>query len=144
MHEPFRDPERQPRFMRFYCCLGPLKKGFLAACRPLIGVDGCHLKGPYRGQLLTTVAVDANNGWWPIAYAVVEKEATEQWKWFFELLQLDLDIPNKGYAWTFIFDRQKVNLLLLISGHLCFLFNYCFSPNSIFFCCLFSWFILES
>ncbi|QHO43641.1 uncharacterized protein DS421_5g164420 [Arachis hypogaea] len=37
----------QPRFMRMYMCLDAVKKGFLAGCRPIIGVDGCHLKGDH-------------------------------------------------------------------------------------------------
>ncbi|CAL9011228.1 unnamed protein product [Prunus brigantina] len=36
-------------FQRIYVCLVACKKGFLEGCRPVIGVDGCHLKGPYPG-----------------------------------------------------------------------------------------------
>lgn len=43
------------RFNRIYICLEPLKRGFKQGCRPLIGFDGCHLKGPYGGQLLAAV-----------------------------------------------------------------------------------------
>ena len=38
---------------RSYICWVALKRGFLEGCRPLIEVDGCHLKGPYKGILLT-------------------------------------------------------------------------------------------
>jgi len=62
------------QFKRLYCCLGPLKDGFKKGCRPFIGVDGCFLKGPFPGQLLSAVGIDANNGMYPFAYAVVEKE----------------------------------------------------------------------
>ncbi|XP_027082435.1 uncharacterized protein [Coffea arabica] len=48
-------------------------------CRPVIGLDGCHIKGPYPGQLLSAVAVDSNN---------------------------DLEI-DKQYHYTFISDQQK-------------------------------------
>ncbi|CAL8169030.1 unnamed protein product [Prunus armeniaca] len=37
--------------------------------------DGCHLKGPYTGQVLTVVGIDGNNGLYPVAYAVVEVES---------------------------------------------------------------------
>ncbi|KAL0396236.1 UNVERIFIED_CONTAM: hypothetical protein Scaly_0072000 [Sesamum calycinum] len=40
-----------------------VKKGFLSECRPFIGVDGCHLKGPHGGVLLT--AVDKQKGLLP-------------------------------------------------------------------------------
>ncbi|CAL8151536.1 unnamed protein product [Prunus armeniaca] len=41
---------------------------------PLIGIDGCHLKGPYTWQVLTVVGVDGNNGLYPVAYVVVEQK----------------------------------------------------------------------
>ncbi|VVA39283.1 PREDICTED: transposon, partial [Prunus dulcis] len=65
--------------------------GFLEGCRPVIGVDGCHLKGPYPGQILTTVGVDGNN---------------DSWIWFFNLLIEDLGITNEK-AWVVISDKQK-------------------------------------
>ncbi|XP_071932925.1 uncharacterized protein [Coffea arabica] len=106
MFTPFRGSGGNPKFMRLYCCLDPLKKGFKNGCRPIIGQDGCHLKGVYRGQLLTTIAADPNNGWWPIAWAVVEREATEQWTWFLKYLSEDLEIENQCH-YTFISDQQK-------------------------------------
>lgn len=43
------NPLLQPRFgslyFWFYCC----KKGFIHGCRPLVGIDGCHLKTQYGG-----------------------------------------------------------------------------------------------
>ncbi|CAB4309835.1 unnamed protein product [Prunus armeniaca] len=36
--------ELPPLFERLYVCLDACKKDFLAGCRPIIGVDGCHLK----------------------------------------------------------------------------------------------------
>lgn len=90
-----------------YICLGSLKNGWKAYCRPIIGVDGCHIKGVFPGQLLRAISSDCSNEWWPIVWAVVEKDATKQWKWFFELLERDLEISNGGYALTFISDRQK-------------------------------------
>ncbi|KAL8156231.1 hypothetical protein AgCh_001359 [Apium graveolens] len=59
------------RFMRFYVCLGPLKEAFSQHCRRIIGLDGCHLKGPYGGQFLAAVGVDANDGMYPIAWTIV-------------------------------------------------------------------------
>lgn len=40
------------RFKRLYVCLGPLKEGFIHYCRPLVGLDRCHLKGPFGGMQL--------------------------------------------------------------------------------------------
>ncbi|CAL9006347.1 unnamed protein product [Prunus brigantina] len=93
-------------FEWIYIRLAGSKKGFLEGCRLVVGVDGCHLKGPYSGQILTTVGVDGNNGMFPLAYAVVEIESKASWIWFLELLIADLGIQN-GLAWVFISDKQK-------------------------------------
>lgn len=87
---------------------GSIKKGFRKGCRPLIGLDGCHLKGTFGGQLLTAVGCDSNDGMYPIAWAVVEAENSETWNWFLNLLCIDVQIINSG-GWTFISDRQKVS-----------------------------------
>ncbi|GAA0161279.1 hypothetical protein LIER_39197 [Lithospermum erythrorhizon] len=60
-------------FKRIYVCLKLLIDGFKAGCRKLIGLDGCHTKGVHKQQILTAVALDPNNGWWPLCWAVVEK-----------------------------------------------------------------------
>ncbi|XP_025635798.1 uncharacterized protein [Arachis hypogaea] len=57
-----------PLFSKLYVCLEACKRGFKTSCRPLIGLDGCHLKGYYGGQLLSAVGQDANNHFYVIAY----------------------------------------------------------------------------
>ncbi|KAB2622173.1 hypothetical protein D8674_024355 [Pyrus ussuriensis x Pyrus communis] len=94
------------RFQRIYVCLGACKEGFKSGCRPLIGLDGCHLKSLYGGQLLCAVGIDPNDETWVIAYAVVEMENKSSWIWFLELLAVDVGIVNQG-GWTFISDQQK-------------------------------------
>ncbi|KAL0379226.1 UNVERIFIED_CONTAM: hypothetical protein Sradi_3228100 [Sesamum radiatum] len=64
----------EERFSRFYVCFRALKAGFSAGCRPIIGVDGCHLKGPHGGILLTAIGVDPNNNLFPIAYAIISSK----------------------------------------------------------------------
>ena len=39
---------------------GGMQEGFLARCRPFIGLDACHLKNKLRGQLITAVCRDPN------------------------------------------------------------------------------------
>ncbi|KAL4558536.1 hypothetical protein LXL04_036737 [Taraxacum kok-saghyz] len=68
-------PTRQ--FKRIYVCLGPLKKGFSACLRDLLGLDGAFMKGPFPGQ-----------------------------KWFLENLGDDLELGTNS-NFTFITDRQK-------------------------------------
>nr|GEW40924.1 hypothetical protein [Tanacetum cinerariifolium] len=93
-------------FKRIYICLGPLKKGFKACGRDLLGLDGALIKGPYPGQLLTDVGLDGNNGIYPLAYSIVKKETTCSWTWFLECLGDDLGM-TKEYNFTFISDRKK-------------------------------------
>ncbi|XP_072054976.1 uncharacterized protein [Arachis hypogaea] len=83
-------PEGRPLFNRLYISLDACKKGFKAGCRPLIGLDGCFLKGYFGGHLLSAVGQDANNSFFVIAFAVVETENTESWKWFLSILHDDL------------------------------------------------------
>jgi hypothetical protein len=95
-------------FERMYMCLDGCKKGFLAGCRRVVGLDGCFLKGAFKGQLLCAIGRDANNQMYPIAWAIVEVESYESWYWFIGFLQKDLQINNNGEGWVFIFDQQKV------------------------------------
>ncbi|XP_047163759.1 uncharacterized protein LOC124833342 [Vigna umbellata] len=70
-------PSLPPRFGSFYMCLEGCKQGFLGSCRPFIGVDGCHLKTTYGGQLLVAVGTDPNDQYFALAFAVVENECKE-------------------------------------------------------------------
>ncbi|GAV77943.1 hypothetical protein CFOL_v3_21411, partial [Cephalotus follicularis] len=47
--------EGPPVFMRMFMCYRASKKGFLDGCRPFIGLDGCHLKVPFIGVMLSVV-----------------------------------------------------------------------------------------
>ena len=89
-------PHLQPKFERLYVRLDACKRGFLATCRPFIGVDGCHLKGEYPGQILTAVGKDGNNGVYTIAFAVVESETKDSWTWFMKRLLDDIGSLMKG------------------------------------------------
>ncbi|GJU68379.1 mutator type transposase [Tanacetum coccineum] len=93
-------------FRRVYVCLGALKQGFRACGREILGLDGCFMSGPWPGQILTAVGVDANNGIYPVAYAIVEAESKASWYWFLKLLGEDLGI-EANFNFTFISDRQK-------------------------------------
>ncbi|KAL5563434.1 hypothetical protein UlMin_033181 [Ulmus minor] len=99
-------PNDTPIFQRIYVCLGAYKQGFLESYRPLVGVEGCHVKGPYIGQLLSVVGEDSNNFMFLIAYSIIEQENKDSWAWFLNLLMTDLEIDT-GRGWTFISNRQK-------------------------------------
>lgn len=79
-----------PYFERLYICLEGCKKGFLAGCKPFIGLDAYHLKNKSGGQLITTVCKDPNEEYFPLAYEVVEAETKDSWTWFINLLLADI------------------------------------------------------
>lgn len=67
----------------------------------MIGIDGCFLKG----VLVTAIGRDENGQMYPIAWAVVESENLEAWRWFIELLQKDLELHD-GQGFTIISDQH--------------------------------------
>ena len=82
--------KEDPKFLRFYMCLQAVKHGFVSSCRPIIGLDGCHLNGIYNRQLLVVVVRDPNDQYFPLAIAVVESKTKESWLWFLTILLEDI------------------------------------------------------
>jgi len=97
-------------FQIFYSCLKACKDSFIF-CRPIIGLDGCFLKGKYGGELMSDVGRDGNDQLLPLAYAVVEVQNKETWTWFLELLIGDLGGIDVCGIMTFMSDQQKVCLI---------------------------------
>ncbi|KAL4378422.1 hypothetical protein GQ457_02G034530 [Hibiscus cannabinus] len=89
-----RDSDNKAIFHRMYICFDALKKGWKEGCRSFIGVDGCFLKNATQGELLVAIGRDGNNQMFPIAWAVVEGEGNESWKWFLTKLMQDLNHPD--------------------------------------------------
>ncbi|KAL6584380.1 hypothetical protein OROMI_003669 [Orobanche minor] len=54
------------------------------ACRPVIVVDGTHLKGKYNGIMFVAAIKDANEQIFPLAFGFGAKECDESWIWFLE------------------------------------------------------------
>ncbi|XP_021774783.1 uncharacterized protein LOC110738690 [Chenopodium quinoa] len=100
------DSPEPPMFLRMFMCLRPLRDGFAKGCRPMIGVDGCHLKGAYPGIILVAVAKDGNNNLFPLAWATVEAENKDSWGWFLESL-MAMFTHDQGEGLTIMSDRQK-------------------------------------
>ena len=75
--------------------------------RPIIGLDGCHLKGRFGGQILSAIARDTNDNIFPVAFAVVEQENKDSWVWFLQQFSDHIGNPEQLNL-VFITDRQKV------------------------------------
>ena len=104
-------PDLPHTFQRLYFSLATMKIGFQEGCRPFIGLNGCFLKGPYKGTLLVVVGRNGNNNMYPIAIAVVEVKKKDSWSWFLETLLSDLRCHDRRNRPTFIFNKQKVSYI---------------------------------
>ncbi|XP_057537382.1 uncharacterized protein LOC130815062 [Amaranthus tricolor] len=83
-------------------------RGFLSGCRPIIGIDGAHLSGYYKGIMLTVVAIDENNEIFVLAYWIVDRESIDSWTYFFKNLRcLFAQYGSQKDDWTFISDRMR-------------------------------------
>ncbi|KAK8713662.1 hypothetical protein V6N13_148873 [Hibiscus sabdariffa] len=85
---------------------GACKNGYKSGCRPIISIDGYHLKGYFGGTFLAAFGVDAKDNIYPITYVVVEAKSQSSWDWFMSLLAVDLEIESNHNV-TFISDKQK-------------------------------------
>ncbi|XP_022153200.1 uncharacterized protein LOC111020756 [Momordica charantia] len=61
-------------FKYVFMTLGQSIRGFLGCIRPVLVVDRAHLKGKFRGVLLSASGVDANNQIYPVAFVIVDGE----------------------------------------------------------------------
>ena len=102
--------ENGQRFRHVFICYGASASGF-QYCRPILSLDGTHLKSKYKGVLLTATATDAHESLFPLAYAVVSNENDDNWLWFNRLLRNVIMEHAPSFldpqALTFVSDRQK-------------------------------------
>ncbi|XP_039135771.1 uncharacterized protein LOC120273203 [Dioscorea cayenensis subsp. rotundata] len=75
---------------------------------PMLFLDGTHLLGKYGGILLGATAKDGNEGFFHLAFAIVDNETDANWTWFISTLG-DAIYGNDDYTniITFISDQSK-------------------------------------
>ena len=122
------------KFKRMYVRFNAQKIGFLGGCRPFIGLDGCHIKYRFGGQILSATTKDANDNIFRVAMAVVEQETRESWIRFLEIFAEDIG-RSEELKLVFISDRQKVCKFCFIQLHLT---NTLFAELTCLFVCLFA------
>jgi MULE transposase domain/SWIM zinc finger len=82
-----REEEIETRVLKYvFWSFGPCITAF-RGCRPVLSVDGTHLRGAYKGKLLVAVCKTSNNNIMPVAFAVVDEESHSSWRWFIECLR---------------------------------------------------------
>jgi len=96
------------KFLKMYICFNAMKVEWKEGLRPFIELNGTFLKGKCKGQLLVAMSQDCDNSFYPLAWAVVDKETTTTWTWFLQLLEKSLNLKN-GDSITFMSDMQKVS-----------------------------------
>lgn len=74
-----KSPGKKMCFKRIFVALKPCIDGFLAGCRPFIGVDATKLTGKYTGQLASATVVDGHNWLFYVAYANFHSETDDNW-----------------------------------------------------------------
>ncbi|XP_019235373.1 PREDICTED: uncharacterized protein LOC109215716 [Nicotiana attenuata] len=63
------------------------EKGF-DHCRPIVVVDGSHLKSYYTGTFVSASTSDGAGHILPLAYGVIDSENDAAWTWFFEQFKI--------------------------------------------------------
>lgn len=91
-------------FERLFVSFHASLYGFVQGCRPLLFLDSLPLNSKYQGTLLAATAADGNDSVFPVAFALVDAETSDNWHWF--LLQMKTALSTSCPI-TFVADKQK-------------------------------------
>ncbi|KAK2642469.1 hypothetical protein Ddye_024232 [Dipteronia dyeriana] len=75
------------KFLYFFMSLGASARGFQRCMRPVIVVDGTHLKGRFVGTMFVATAQDWNEQVYPIAFRYGDSKNNLSWEWFLDCLK---------------------------------------------------------
>ena len=88
------DEDGDERFLYLFLVFWASIDGYKKLHR-VLGIDGTHLGGKYKGVLLTASGHDANFQIFPLAYDIVDSEDTQAWTWFLQKVERILaDSPS--------------------------------------------------
>lgn len=91
-------------FHRLFVSFHASISGFQQGCRPLLFLDSTPLNSKYQGILFSAIASDADDGIFPIAFAVVDAVNEDNWHWFLQELKSAASIFGQI---TFIADIEN-------------------------------------
>ncbi|MQM18072.1 hypothetical protein Taro_051057 [Colocasia esculenta] len=98
------DPETQ-RFKCFFICFEASAYGFEVGCRPMLFLDGTHIKQHrVQGVILAASALNGNNELFTVAYSIADSETYDNWVWFLKNLKKAL-LSDRRIA--FLSDRGR-------------------------------------
>ncbi|XP_057771055.1 uncharacterized protein LOC130990840 [Salvia miltiorrhiza] len=80
--------DENDRLKHLFVALGSYRVAYTMCMRPIIIVDGTHLKGRNKGVLFVAVTKDDNEQVFPMAFGIGPIENDESWKWFFYRLKV--------------------------------------------------------
>ncbi|KAL8547842.1 hypothetical protein ACS0TY_007245 [Phlomoides rotata] len=87
-------------FVSFSSCVESFQNG----CRPILFLNATSLKSKFQESLLTATAIDADDGFFPVAFGIVDTESEDSWRWFLEQLKSAM---STSLPLTFVSDREK-------------------------------------
>ncbi|XP_022846198.1 uncharacterized protein LOC111368922 [Olea europaea var. sylvestris] len=96
--------DSRTRFHYFFLAFGASIRGYIHYLRPVICVDGTHLKGPYKGILLLATGQDANKHIYPLLWGIVDAETNRSWMWFMSNLK---ELIGDSAELVFVSDRKN-------------------------------------
>ncbi|KAM7477236.1 hypothetical protein LguiB_024479 [Lonicera macranthoides] len=92
------------RFQSLFVSFSASINGFQKGCRPILFLETTSLRSKFQETLLLAIAVDGNDGFFPVAFAIVDIENEGNWRWFLEQLKLAI---STSQSITFVSDRDK-------------------------------------
>ncbi|KAL5547734.1 hypothetical protein UlMin_002965 [Ulmus minor] len=92
------------RFQRLFVSFHASIDGFQKGCRPILFLEATSLKSKFHEILLTATALDGDDGLFPVAFAIVDTENSDSWRWFLEQLKSAVSATRPI---TFVSDREK-------------------------------------
>ncbi|KAL0217076.1 hypothetical protein RCL1_007559 [Eukaryota sp. TZLM3-RCL] len=96
------ETDEDGKFIRLFLAYDASIKGF-EHCRPLITLDGTHLKTATKGVLLAACGTDSAGQIFPLAFGICRIENCEEWGFFMDKLSTLANFENV----VFLSDRQK-------------------------------------
>ncbi|XP_050369929.1 uncharacterized protein LOC126788018 [Argentina anserina] len=100
------------RFQRLFISFHASIHGFQNGCRPILFLDSMSLKSKYHETFIAATALDGDDGAFPVAFAIVDKENDDNWHWFLEQVRSSVSTTQ---SLTIVFDREK-GLKKLVTG----------------------------